>query len=196
MLSGVPAQGRHEVSGIRQAELPRRPRQSTEILGRHSVSEVSHDGVVELHDGRGVLGGKTRGGTVLALGVNPGTELTIQTGYDELHQGLTGERGGRGGSGQQPASSLAQLETRRRGESERKCFKTENYISDICLFLCMCTFSTCLVPCRSLVVSGMKKNVYSDIRPSWTSVCSIRAEGQDGNSSCLHILSRIELQKL
>lgn len=34
---------------------------------------------------------------------------------------------------------------------------------------------TCLDPCRSLVVSGMKKNVYSDIRPSVTSVCSFRA---------------------
>lgn len=38
--------------------------------------------------------------------------------------------------------------------------------------------STCLDPCKSLVVSGMKRNVYSDIRPSSTSVCSIRAEGQ------------------
>lgn len=34
---------------------------------------------------------------------------------------------------------------------------------------------TRLDPCRSLVVSGMKKNVYSDIRPSFTSVCSFRA---------------------
>lgn len=40
----------------------------------------------------------------------------------------------------------------------------------------MCMWSTCLDPCRSLVVSGMKKNMYSDIRPSLTSVCSIRAE--------------------
>lgn len=45
-------------------------------------------------------------------------------------------------------------------------------------FLFMCMWSTCLDPCRSLVVSGMKKNVYSDIRPSLTSVCSIRAEGK------------------
>ena len=38
-------------------------------------------------------------------------------------------------------------------------------------------FSTCLDPWRSLVVSGMKRNVYSDIRPSFTRVCSIRAAG-------------------
>lgn len=58
------------------------------------------------------------------------------------------------------------------------------YFVGICLpsgvFFCrgsVCMFSTCLDPWRSLVVSGMKRNVYSDIRPSSTRVCSIRAEG-------------------
>lgn len=39
--------------------------------------------------------------------------------------------------------------------------------------------ATCLHPRRSLVDSGMKKNLYSDIRSSWTSSWSNKAECQE-----------------
>lgn len=147
MLGRVPAQVRDKVSGIRQAELAWRPRESAEILGRHFVSNVSQDGVVELDDRHRVLGGKTRSGPLLALGVNSGTELTTQTGLNELHQGLTGKWEGWGSTGQQPTCSLVELETHSRTGGRRQ---HTVYISDSESFWLMRPYNEGGSPCKTL----------------------------------------------
>lgn len=102
---------RHKISGFRKAELCGGPREPTQIPGGHLFGDKTQDGVVQLDDGPRVLGRKACSCPVLAVGVNPETELTTQTGLNELHQGLTREREGRRGTGQQPTHGLGQLET-------------------------------------------------------------------------------------
>lgn len=126
LLGGVPARMRDKLTHIRLAELPRRPRESAELLGRHFVSNVSQDGVVQPDDRRRLLGGATCSGPVLAVGVNSGTELTTQAGLHELHQGLAGEWEGWWSTGQQPTHSLAQLETQQ-DERDRRWRRLTGY---------------------------------------------------------------------
>lgn len=76
---------RYELPSVMQAKLSWRPGEFAEIPGRHFVSDVSQDAVVQLDDGHRALGGKPCGDPLLPVSVNSGAELTTQTGLYELH---------------------------------------------------------------------------------------------------------------